>query len=153
MILEKEKKFLVELDFVIPFLEKSDFVEIDQGYLVIDDEYHIRIRNTYSYHEEAISELGLKVKSIDGFLEKEIKIPPKVGIKLFDKCQFKLTKKRINIDYNIIIDVYPDGDIVCEVEYTDQLIIPSFCLEEVKDYNRYSNIKKAIEGNNLSFSL
>lgn len=161
MAIERERKFLIpKLGQLSAFGHIQQSVYIEQGYLLINDQYHIRIRIITDIESgEVKAILGVKIHLQPGVkdeYEQEINISG--GGLLYNTCSNRLIKRRLIFNKNIIIDVYPDTDIIAEIEYNDDGQF-NYIFEKYKDIvgeevtfkEEYSNISKAISGLNQNF--
>jgi adenylate cyclase len=139
-MIEKERKYLLKF---LPS-EAIKPIEIKQGYLLLGDTNHLRVRII----DDKIGFLTYK-NSISIILknEYEYEIPLNDAIELFELCKFKLLKTRYKLSFeanNIDIDIYLDGLQIVEIEYDiEPFIIPDYCGDDVSNDSYYSNIEIA----------
>ena len=150
MTIEKERKFLVK---ELPNLDNLDvFVDqqIEQGYLMFTDGKQLRVRITKSkLWNEAYITYKSKIDKVSRN-EYEYKIPIPDAIELMNSTDFKLKKRRRMVDVDgieIAVDEYPDGLIVAEIEYENELpeFLPEWLGEDITNEKKYSNLQIAKE--------
>jgi CYTH domain-containing protein len=138
---EKERKF--ELKYLPKGLTRT---VIEQGYLILADKKHLRVRIT----NKSIAELGFK--TIINKKEKEeyeYQIPLSDGRELMRSTKIKLKKTRYKTSFegnSVDIDVFSNGVSWVEIEYEKTLKkLPDFCGKELTGIKRYSNIFIALQ--------
>jgi CYTH domain-containing protein len=138
MAKEQERKF--ELKY-LP--EGLDSVHIKQGYVMFDGKKHMRVRIMDDYQAR------LTVKTILSPTERveyEYDIPLEDALEMYAATDIKLEKTRYFDRFNgntVDIDVFTDGTMVVEIEYTDAwpiVYLPPYCGKEVTGNKKYSNI-------------
>lgn len=123
--------------------EDSSIPELlSQGYIHIDPIKQVRVR---IYRKEA----WMCIKYMDGNYrdEFEVKMDYSEGLKLFNHCQYKVTKHRysgyLKDDCHYDIDEYDDGTIIVEVERPTleyKVELPDWigeCVDGIYRYNNY----------------
>jgi CYTH domain-containing protein len=135
MATEKERKFLLRY---MP--EGLKGYEIEQGYLMLSTNRHLRIRLV---NKRAF--LCFKIfLSSEYRLEFEYEIRYTDGLLLSNNCMASLRKQRYETEYKgnkVAIDIYPHGLKIVEIEYDSELTdLPDYCGEEVTGIEEYSNI-------------
>ncbi len=157
---EIERKFL--WDKATPFdnLFKEAPVLIRQGYIFVEDEKHLRVR----VYDTDDADICLKYTSHLVRDEYEMHILPFEALDIFNRCEWKLEKKRYSvmdadlestfIQFKLDFDEYPNGLRVVEVEFcseddANKFVPPSWLGEEISGGYKYSNITLAKQ--NLKF--
>lgn len=137
-----------ERKFILTKLPSEGLVgnvkHIKQGYLILDGPQHLRVRisNDKGY-------LTYKAILSDTIKEEfEYEIPMADAEQLYSMAKYKLEKTRYSTTFNgntVDMDVYPDGKMVVEIEYEEELTdLPEYCGEEVTGKSEWSNIQMAI---------
>lgn len=153
MAKEIERKYLISEDFSKNLKTTTLYKFIQQGYIFLGENKHLRIRIT-DYNK---CELGLKYTNGIERDEYEYQIPFKDAKEIYDRCEYTLEKKRYvlgDMDIKYEIDEYPNGLNVVEVELPTKeyvFIKPDWFLEEISNNINYSNIELAKQ--NLKFIL
>jgi len=149
---EIERKFLLTEGASIPIPGKFTEFNIKQGYIAVEKDRQVRIRLT---RDKAV--IGIKLG--DGIIrdEYEFEIPMSDGKEMYEKCVFKLEKKRLtfkrgNEQYDV--DTLPNRLKFVEVEFTsidnmEKWVKPHWIGEEITGIKKYTNIKLAKQ--NLKF--
>ena len=151
MSIERERKYLCK--FFPEITGNCPKLEIKQGYMFNDDGKQFRIRLI----DGKTAYVTLKVDLSDGLRhEFEYQVPYEDGIVMFGLCDYKLMKYRhIVIDednYKVVIDEYPSGLKVVEIEQQHGDIVPlDFCGKDVTGVKKYSNTYLAKNGENEEF--
>lgn len=155
---EIERKFL--WDKATPFdnlFKKGTPVLIRQGYIFVEDEKHLRVR----VYDTDDADICLKYTSHLVRDEYELDILPFEALDIFNRCEWKLEKKRYSIyeigggfNFKLDFDEYPNGLRVVEVEFcseddANKFVPPSWLGEEISGGYKYSNITLAKQ--NLKF--
>jgi len=159
MAKEIERKFL--WDKATPFenLFKEIPVLIRQGYVFVEDEKHLRVR----VYDTEDADICLKYTSHLVRDEYEMHVLPFEALDIFNRCEWKLEKKRYSIydidtdldfGFKLDFDEYPNGLRVVEVEFcsekdANRFVPPSWLGKEVTGIYEYSNITLAKQ--NLKF--
>ena len=137
---EIERKFLIDSS-KIRLKDKKE--SIIQGYLIIEDSRHIRVRIVNNKKAIACYKEGNGIKRT----EIEFEIPLKEAKELIKKCVVVVEKTRRKIkigNHTWDIDYYPDHDLlVGEIELkreNEKFKKPDWLLEEVSGQSNYSNI-------------
>lgn len=141
--LEKERKFI--LKYLPTGGNVSKIQNILQGYLMLDAVNNLRVRinndKAYMTYKQAVNDTTKK--------EFEYEIPLADGLELYKMAPYKLEKIRYSTEFNgnhVDMDVYPDGRMVVEIEYENELTeLPDYCGEEVTGKPEWSNIQMAID--------
>lgn len=145
-MVEKERKFILKGYPDNNVVKKLDICSIEQGYIILADDRHLRIRIVDRHRAFMACKI---MKSDTTRLEYEYEIPISDGYELLHSTEYRLQKTRystIHKGNQVDIDVYPDGMKVVEIEYEDELVdIPDYCGEEVTGNDKYSNIAIAIK--------
>jgi CYTH domain-containing protein len=151
MAKEIERKFLI--DKSIPW-ELGQQKLIKQGYILLEEDKHLRIRVVDNKGILGLKYLGEQVRD-----EYEYEIPLIDGLEILNKCELKVEKIRntvspIDNSYVVDIDTYPNGLIVAEVEFksvedANKFVPIDWFGEEITGNREYSNITLA--GLNLRF--
>ncbi len=127
---------------------------IHQGYIFIENEKHLRIRYIEGL-DNGILCLKFTPKNTPIRQEHEWEITSEEAKQLFDKCAYKLTKKRYRYLWDrdgacvwMDIDVYGKDLKVVEVEFDSEesmksFVKPDFFGEEISGKRKYSNIQIA----------
>jgi CYTH domain-containing protein len=149
MAIEKERKFLLEklpenFDKMDVFVDQ----EIEQGYLMFDDNKQLRVRIVF---DRWINTAFLTYKTIIDDVsrnEYEYYIPMEDAYKLLESTDIKVKKRRRWVEVNgheIVIDLYPDGLLIAEIEYitNDLDNLPGWLGEDVTNNKEYSNLEIA----------
>jgi CYTH domain-containing protein len=148
---ERERKYiLLQQNFNHADFDTS--YKITQGYLVIEENKHVRVR---LYHENRVAEITYKVV-LDSTDRQEftIAIDFNLAEKLLSTTETKLTKTRFskeiidseNNKINVDVDFYEDGLAIVELEHTtDKLTIdlPEYCGCDVTGHEQYTNVNLA----------
>jgi adenylate cyclase len=140
---EIERKFLLAAGASIPIPAKFSKFGIKQGYIHGDMDKNIRIRLTSKF-----AVLGVKFTQGTIRDEFEYDITMEDGKTIYDKCLWKLEKKRLSFKRNNVhydVDSYPNGIVVIEAEFTSEeqmngWVKPSWIGEEVTNDGKYSNV-------------
>ena len=143
MAKEQERKFI--LKYLPTGGNVSKIQNILQGYLMLDDVNNLRVRinndKAYMTYKQQVNNTTKK--------EFEYEIPLADGLELYDMAPHKLEKIRYSTEFNgnhVDMDVYPDGRMVVEIEYENELTeLPEYCGEEVTGKPEWSNIQIAID--------
>ncbi len=140
MNIEKERKFkLIHYKG-----NKMTGIFIQQGYLFSENSKELRIRIIDRTEAEICIKLYVSPTERKEF---EYSIPLDDAFKLYDTCTDKLEKyrqTRYHGNNKVMLDFYPSGLQVCEIEYEKELTdIPSYCGEEITGNYQYSNIMLA----------
>ncbi len=151
MAKEIERKFLIK-DSIPWDLGQQKLIK--QGYVLIEENKHLRIRVVDNKAILGLKFLGEQVRD-----EYEYEIPLIDGLEILHKCTLRLEKIRNTVspftaDYVVDIDTYPNGLIVAEVEFKSVEDANNFNVidwfgEEITGKREYSNITLA--GQNLQF--
>lgn len=141
-MLERERKFLVKSEHR-SWLENNCVKEfIQQGYIFSNYRMNCRVR--IINNTTAFLCIKFDVSPTDKN-EFEYQIDVESAYELYEHSTYRLEKTRYTLSNNIIMDVYPDGDAVIEIEFTvDLTLIPYYCGEEVTGNPKYSNVHKAM---------
>lgn len=149
MAIEKERKFLVkELPNNLKDLDVFVDQQIQQGYLMFGGGKQLRVRIINSkYINEALITYKTKIDNVSRN-EYEYRIPMEDAVELMESTNFKLNKRRRMVDCDgleIAIDEYPNGLIVAEIEYENELEdIPNWLGEDITNVKKYSNLHIAM---------
>lgn len=154
MAKEIERKFLLEKGTSIPIPEQHYKLNIKQGYIHVEKDKQIRVR---VYKNKGVICLKYTKNQIRD--EFEYDIPLKDAKEIYNKCKWKLEKKRISFTVgseNYDIDLFPNGMVYVEVEYKsikamNKWVKPKWIDKEISNKPKYSNIRLAKK--KLSFSL
>jgi len=140
-MIEKERKFILKY---MPENVCKTSSTIKQGYLMIDENQHLRIRIVNDHTAYICYKTGI------GMIrnEYEYEIPIADGFELYESAEYKIEKNRHHIyDTNgkecmiLDIDEYKDGKAVVEIEFENELTyIPDYCGDEVTGIKEWSNI-------------
>ena len=143
-MVEKERKFLPKdkysLQEELVSMQTPDFIQ--QGYLMIQDNQHLRVRVV----DNSQGFLCMKIGSGIERQEFEYEIPLEDAKEMMDNCLYKLDKTRFTTSHNsnhVDVDFYMDGTVVIEIEFKKELgpdDIPEYCGEEITGEEKYSNI-------------
>jgi adenylate cyclase len=147
MAKEQERKFI--LKYLPTGGNVSKIQNILQGYLMLDDVNNLRVRinndKAYMTYKQQVNNTTKK--------EFEYEIPLADGLELYDMAPHKLEKIRYSTEFNgnhVDMDVYPDGRMVVEIEYENELTeLPEYCGEEVTGNPEWSNIQIAINNGKI----
>jgi len=142
-MLEKERKFILK---ELPTEGNITKIKhIKQAYLFLDGPNHLRVRiqnkEAFLTYKSIISDSIKK--------EYEYQIPLDDALELYEMTKMRLEKIRYSTTFNgnvVDMDVYPDGRMIVEIEYEDELTeLPDYCGEEVTGKREWSNIQMAID--------
>jgi CYTH domain-containing protein len=135
---EQERKFKLKY---LPEGLKS--VRLKQGYIMFDGKKHARVRII----DDNDARLTIKtILSTTDRIEYEYMILLEHALEMYDATDIKLEKTRYFDRFNghtVDIDVFADGTMVVEIEYTDDrpiIYLPDYCGKEVTGNKKYSNI-------------
>jgi CYTH domain-containing protein len=145
--LEKERKFI--LKYIPDWGAFSNTHHIKQGYLMLDGINNLRVRidndKAYMTYKQAVNDTTKK--------EFEYEIPMADALELYEMAPHRLEKTRYSTEFygnHIDMDVYPDGRMVVEIEYEDELTeLPDYCGEEITGNPEWSNIQIAINNGRI----
>lgn len=140
---EIERKFLLADGASIPIPMVYQSFKIKQGYIHAEKDKQVRIRIT---RDKAI--LGIKYTNEFIRDEFEYEIPMIDGKQIYNKCEWKLEKKRLSFkrgQETYDIDTLPNGMIWVEVEFKsikhmEEWIKPSWLGKEITNNKKYSNV-------------
>ncbi len=153
MSIEIERKFLIDLKTFKSLSKGKNLLSIEQGYLILEDDFHCRIRiTTDSATKKQKAVFATKIGSGIKRTELEEDIDLEHGKILLKKSLCSLKKKRLRVKYKSLwwdLDFYPSLNLaVAEVEIPTEdypLEKPSWVLEEVSGVKAYSNIQIALK--------
>lgn len=113
MAKEIEHKYLCK--YVPSYAGKPSLIQ--QGYIHVDKEKQVRIRI-----QDGKAILCVKLNNAKYRDEYEAELPVEEGIDLYNKCQYKLEKRRWSFNigcYHCDIDRFNDGITIVEIETSD----------------------------------
>ena len=140
---EIERKFLIQ-DEIPADLGTPSFIK--QGYIILGDNRHLRIRL-----EKNDATLGLKFTGEKIRKEYEYKVPYFHGKEMYERCDFYLEKLRFTFywgDDKYEFDSFPNGMKYVEIEFktlheAESFIPPKWLGEDITHDSKYSNITLA----------
>lgn len=140
-MIERERKFLLKY---LP-KEFNYISKITQGYLMLDDDRHVRVRLIENGDKMSGAICYKQVLSETDKREFEFDISEIEAKQLLETTNFivnKIRYQRSEKETKEVIDYYPDFMFyVAEVEYDNNLdVIPEYCSTEVTGNKNYSNI-------------
>ncbi len=146
MAKEIERKFLLTKGASIPIPAEHYKLRIKQGYIHVEKDKQVRIR-VYKNKGVICLKYG-KGKIRDEF---EYEIPLKDAKEIYDKCKWRLEKKRLSFNKdgeNYDIDSFPNGMVFVDVEFKSMKAMkkwkkPSWIGKEISNNPKYSNIRLA----------
>lgn len=152
MAKELERKFLLAENAKLPKISLCQRYNIKQGYIHAEKGKQVRIR---LYSDKAV--IGIKYTSNLLRDEFEYPIPLKDGKAIYDKCAWRLEKRRLSFNlnkYHYDVDTFPNGMKWVEVEFKnqkamDKWVKPDWLGEEITSVSKYSNVTLAKK--NLTF--
>lgn len=150
---EIERKFLLTPGASIPIPRSFFKTQIKQGYIHAEKGKQIRVRIT----DNNGCSIGIKYTGELVRDEFEYTIPLKDAKALYEKCDWKIEKRRLTFKRGsecYDVDQFPNGVIFVEVEFKSikkmgQWQKPHWIGEEITDNPKYSNIVLAKK--NLKF--
>jgi CYTH domain-containing protein len=146
---EIERKFLWDKPTPFDNIFKETPVLIRQGYVFVEDHKHLRVR----VYDTDDAEMCLKYTSDVVRDEYELDMLPFEALAIFNKCEWRLEKKRYSVkdieaDVKYDFDEYPNGMRVVEVEFktreaAENFKVPDWLGNEISGVYEYSNITLA----------
>lgn len=155
-MLERERKFLVnekfnELKDSLP----SPPIIIRQGYLMLGEDRHLRIR-IIKIDEDGRGYAELCYKTFISETDRnefEYIIPFNQGMQMWQDALYTIIKHRYTLEHEnseVSVDVYSNGLITAEIEYSDEcpfpITLPEYFGPEITGQQEYSNISLAKQG-------
>lgn len=124
--------------------------KIIQAYLFIegDDHFRVRIKDDYHFGKKSAVATFKRILTPTDRIEINMPVTLEDAEKLVEIAPYVLEKERYAFLWNgqdTVIDIYPSGLKVVEVEYVEKLDMPPFCGKEITGQNQYSNIQIAKE--------
>jgi CYTH domain-containing protein len=140
-MIEQERKFLL-----LSMPKTDSTIKIKQGYLMFDDNKHLRVRII----DDRKAYLTFKtIHTSKVRTEYEYEIPLSDAIQMLNNCNCRLEKIRHKTSFEgsiVDIDIYPNGLSVVEIEYENELDkLPDYCGQEITGMPEYSNVNIAYQ--------